>query len=155
MRKIDTFSSDYGATESVSKIISFIGWIFAWAGVIIVIVGLLNSDEFGGVFLLTIIPGLGTSVSGLFLVIAGQITRATINNANSTKEILNTIYEFLEVKEIKNIKTQTLKKHAILPGENPYSLLYKDIRIKHDNNIFWVEERKFGSMAEAKKYIDE
>ena len=82
-------TSDYSASKNISKIISFIGWVFVRIGAIIVIVGLVQSSEYGGFALLGF--GLGTSVSGLFLVIAGQITRAIVDNASHTKEILQII----------------------------------------------------------------
>lgn len=88
-------SSDYSTARSISIIISFIGWIAVIAGVIIVLVGLNQGVKYGsgmGVFIV-VLPGLGASISGLFLVVAGQITRATVDNASHTKEILKIMKE--------------------------------------------------------------
>lgn len=85
--------SDYGASRCISKIISFIGWLAVWIGVIIVITGLVQSSEYGGFALMAVLPGLGMSISGLFLVVTGQITRATVDNASHTKAILEIMKE--------------------------------------------------------------
>ena len=61
---------------------------------IVALVGMaggMQSGYGGGVSILAIVPGLGIAVSGLFLVAAGQVTRATVDNADHTREILNLI----------------------------------------------------------------
>ena len=87
--------------------ISFLGWLVFAGGVIAVFAGViaafagmasgLQSQYRGGVSILALLPallpGLGIEVSGLLLVAAGQLTRATVDNADHTREILNVIRE--------------------------------------------------------------
>ncbi len=88
--------SDYEVARKISKFLSFLGWLVFAVGVIAAIAGLVSGTQSrygGGVSLLALLPGLGISVSGLFLVAAGQVTRATVDNADHTREILNIIRE--------------------------------------------------------------
>ncbi|VVS90686.1 site-2 protease family protein [Desulfoluna spongiiphila] len=83
----ESFRPEYKTAQNVSEFMSGIGWIVAALGGIGAFVSF-----FSGV-MLSIIPCLGLSVSGIFLVAAGQITRATVDNANSTREILSLLKE--------------------------------------------------------------
>ena len=84
---INEQSDDYVATIRIAKIMVF----FGWASVIIGIVLFLT-----GIFMLVGISGtIGIITSGLMLVVGGQITRATADTANYTKQMLD---------EMRNIK---------------------------------------------------
>lgn len=84
--------SDYDASRGISKIIELVGWVFVWIGAII-IAGLVLNNKYGDFTLIAVLPGLGMSISGLFLVVAGQVTRATVDNASHTKAILEIMKE--------------------------------------------------------------
>ena len=89
-----SYSSDYGVARSISQVISILGWVVVAVGIIAAFSGLLAGNRYGGgVSLIGILPGLGIAISGLFLVVAGQITRATVDNADHTREILKLIKE--------------------------------------------------------------
>ena len=82
--------SDYGVARVIAKIIAFMGWIMIVLGLIDIgyagvhIHGTKNID----VILVIALPGIGMIITGLFLIVAGQITRATVNNAGHTRQIL-------------------------------------------------------------------
>ncbi len=82
--------SDYGVARVIAKIIAFMGWIMFVLGFVVIgyaavhIDGTKNID----VILVIVLPGIGMIITGLFLIVAGQITRATVNNASHTKQIL-------------------------------------------------------------------
>ena len=84
----DSSTSDYATTKAVSQIISFLGWLVVIGGVITIFAGIGYGKS-----LVLMLPGLGASISGLFLIVAGQITRATVDNASHTKEILKIMRE--------------------------------------------------------------
>jgi len=89
------YQSQYGAARTVSMFISFLGWAVFAGGIIAAIAGFAGMGSGGryggGVSLLALLPGLGMAVAGLFLVAAGQVTRATVDSADHTREILNFI----------------------------------------------------------------
>lgn len=76
------YNSDYGAARGLSGFISGVGWFVVVIGILTALAGI---DE-GSV--LAILPGLGLAVSGIIVVAAGQVTRATVDNADHTREIL-------------------------------------------------------------------
>ncbi|HFE38745.1 MAG TPA: hypothetical protein ENK06_10080 [Gammaproteobacteria bacterium] len=91
-----TSRSDYEVARKVSRFISFLGWVVFALGIIVAFAGFVNGVQSrygGGVSIIGMLPGLGITVSGLFLVAAGQVTRATVDNADHTREILNTLRE--------------------------------------------------------------
>jgi len=90
------YQSDYVVARKVAKFLSFLGWVVFVIGVIAAFAGLVAGTQApysDGVSLLALLPGIGVAVSGLFLVAAGQVTRATVDNADHTREILNIIRE--------------------------------------------------------------
>ena len=76
---IDSMQKNYGTTIAISKFISFIGWI-------ILLWGIFKLISFVGMF-----SAIDTITSGLMLIIAGQLTRATAEMANNVQSILDEI----------------------------------------------------------------
>jgi len=83
-------SNDYHVTKIISKIISFTGWITLMVGFVIIGYGLIHSRGYENidVTLVIVLPGIGMIFTGLFLIVAGQIARATVDNATHNKHIL-------------------------------------------------------------------
>ena len=76
---------DYKTSIGVAKLVSFIGWVAVLAGV-----GLsawLVKD--GGMSLLGLPSAITVILVGLLLVIGGQASRAVMDNANYSKQMLN------------------------------------------------------------------
>lgn len=84
------YRSSYETTRKVSKFISLLGWVTFALGLIGAVMALGNYwwGSYWGA-LLAMVPGLGSAITGLFLVVAGQVSRATVDNADHTREILN------------------------------------------------------------------
>lgn len=88
--KFTPYKSTYGTARFISLVVSFLGWLVVIAGIVGIFVGLETGSKMlrGDASILAILPGIGVILSGLFLVIAGQITRATVDNADHTGEML-------------------------------------------------------------------
>ena len=52
------------------------------------LVGMMDS-QYGGLSILGLLPGVGGFISGLLLVITGQLTRAMVDTADNTGKMLN------------------------------------------------------------------
>jgi hypothetical protein len=94
----------YGTARSVARVISFVGWIFVGICTIASVV-MVNatggfSNLFNGPGAIVLAPILIGAVSGFLLVAAGQVLRATVDNADNTGQILALI------------KTWTLEKNT-------------------------------------------
>ena len=76
------YRSNYGTARGVSGFIAFIGWLVVFAGFI----GIFLAIDTG---VSALMFGLGTVISGLFLVMGAQVTQATVDNADHSREILN------------------------------------------------------------------
>jgi hypothetical protein len=79
--KSEKLGLKYKAAQGVSGFIELIGWLVVIGGGIVAI----GSVSGGALFLL---PGIGITISGLFLVMGAQVTKATVDNANNTREII-------------------------------------------------------------------
>ena len=84
----------YQTTRVIAQIVSFIGWIttcisfFALMAIILKTLGSENHIQ-----LIGLLPVAGGFISGLFLILAGQLTRAIIDNTDYTKEIVTLLKE--------------------------------------------------------------
>lgn len=83
-------STEYGLARSMCSAVMFIGWVFIALGVVSTFVLFFTglNSEYGGLSLLSILPGIGIIVTGLFLIVTAQVTKATVDNADHTREIL-------------------------------------------------------------------
>ncbi len=72
-------SNDYGTAIKLAKFVSFLGWVA-------VIIGILLT-----VSLVLITTGIPTIISGIMLIAGGQITRATADSANYSKQMLDEV----------------------------------------------------------------
>ena len=79
----DVRNSKYGAARGISSFSEFVGWILIAGGIVISLVALANDMGAMGIF-----GGVTISVSGLYLVMAAQFVRATVDNVDTTREIL-------------------------------------------------------------------
>ncbi len=84
-------SNDYGVSITVAKIISFFGWLAVIAGFILIMMAaaeIVKSGEFGVGPVLALYPSVVAIVSGLVLVLTGQVSRAVFDNTNYSKQML-------------------------------------------------------------------
>ena len=80
-------SSNDKTTSNISGVIEFIGWVTIVSGLIISLY--LRSN--GADVISSLLPAIGATISGLVFIMGAQITRATIDTANNTKEILKVL----------------------------------------------------------------
>lgn len=82
------YTTKYSTARMISQFVSFVGWVVVSMSVIIFLVymakGSRNSFAMIGLF-----PSLGGVISGLLLVMAGQMTRATVDTADNTGHMLD------------------------------------------------------------------
>lgn len=83
--QIDDTALDYKTSIVVSKCVAAIGWIVCAVSFLLVIGALVSAGKFG---LVALAPAIGLLMGGLALVIAGQSSRAIMDNANYSKQIL-------------------------------------------------------------------
>ena len=80
------YVSTYGTTRIIARFISFFGWVVVVLSVLLVSsMGSKPSDVSSPIVLLFALAGV---TSGLLLVLAGQLTRAMVDTADNTGEIL-------------------------------------------------------------------
>jgi hypothetical protein len=84
------YTSTYGTARGIAQFVSFVGWIVVGISGLVLIVILAKSTESRGNFaLMGLLPALGGVISGLLLVMAGQLTRATVDTADNTGQMLS------------------------------------------------------------------
>ena len=79
-----SMSDDYKTSISVSKLVSFIGWLAVLGGIILS----FTLMKEGGMALLGLASSITVILVGLLLVIGGQASRAVMDNANYSKQML-------------------------------------------------------------------
>lgn len=86
------YRSDYGVARGVSKFIAFVGWLVFGVGLVCAGVGIgLLLQPLGTQDPLSysaIGLGIVQAVAGLMMIVGAQLTRATIDNADHTREIM-------------------------------------------------------------------
>jgi len=83
------YTTTYGTARMIAQFVSFVGWVVVTISVLILIVSLVKSTESNGSFaLMGLFPSLAGVISGLLLVMAGQMTRATVDTADNTGQML-------------------------------------------------------------------
>ncbi len=78
-------ASDYKTSIGVAKFISFIGWLMCIIALTMIIMAFFGAGRMG---VLAVAPGLGLFIGGLILVIAGQTSRAVMDNTNYSKQMV-------------------------------------------------------------------
>ncbi|EHI9302748.1 hypothetical protein J9097_004401 [Vibrio vulnificus] len=87
------YESNYKTAQLVSKIISGFGWFIFSLGIIGLLMSLgAGNTRYGFImsqFIAAAAPGFVALISGLFLVAAGQVMKATVDNADHTYQIFS------------------------------------------------------------------
>ena len=85
------YNSTYKTARLISKITSFVGWVLIAVSIYFLVVFILVgiNERGSGPFILAMsLAPIGGIIAGLFLVIAGQHTRATVDIADFNGEML-------------------------------------------------------------------
>ena len=86
----DHYTSTYDTTRMIAACVSFVGWIVFGISILILLISLVQSTgSYGGFALMGLFPAFAGIMSGLFLVMAGQLTRTTVDTADNTGQMLS------------------------------------------------------------------
>lgn len=101
----ESYRSAYGIARNISMFVSFLGWVVCVGGLLLAVFGLISllqvpslgrqlqyGTQYGViayVYVGALVQGFIMAAFGLLLVASGQITRATVGNADHSREILN------------------------------------------------------------------
>ena len=80
--------TDYTTSILVAKLVSAIGWVTCVVAVVIIISAFASAGKMGTLALAALVPGLAVLIGGLILVIAGQSSRAVMDNTNYSRQML-------------------------------------------------------------------
>jgi hypothetical protein len=80
--------TDYVLTRRVCTVVAFIGWLVVGIGCIVASFAIINVGGFGMNATPLVITGFAAALSGFFTIMGSQVTRATVDNADHTREIL-------------------------------------------------------------------
>jgi hypothetical protein len=73
----------YGTARGIARVISFAGWLFVGLCAVAAVISI-----FGGMGVIAMVPVLIGLIGGFFMVAAGQVLRATVDNADNTGQML-------------------------------------------------------------------
>lgn len=83
------YMTTYATARLIAQLVSFVGWVVVIISAMILVVSLAKSRDSGGFDLMMgLLPSFSGLISGLLLVMFGQITRATLDTADNTGQIL-------------------------------------------------------------------
>lgn len=89
MTEIVKYTSHYRVARIVAALISVSGWLVVTVSVVVAVTAAISSIKFGYKFAsLSALPGLIGVLSGLFMIAMGQLTRATLDSADYSGEML-------------------------------------------------------------------
>ena len=83
-------TTHYDLARVVATIVSLLGFVLIAVGAFVAISAIVAAENarYGGITLLVVLPGLGTAVTGLLLVMGAQVTKITADTADHAREIL-------------------------------------------------------------------
>lgn len=84
----DLYETKYGVTLALCSLFSFVGWAIVLLGILATLIGFISE---GRLSMTIVLPMLGVSVTGFFIIMGAQVTRATVDNADHTREILKAL----------------------------------------------------------------
>jgi type II secretory pathway predicted ATPase ExeA len=83
------YTSTSGTSRMIASLVSFLGWVIVAISVLILLFSLVGSlKENSGLALMGLFPSLAGIISGLLLVMSGQLTRALVDAADNTGQML-------------------------------------------------------------------
>lgn len=87
------YASSYGTAKLVAEFVSVIGWMIVMISAVMVVAAFTHSKD---VALISLAPGASGLLIGLVTVATGQITRASVDHADHSGEILWLLKQRLE-----------------------------------------------------------
>jgi len=80
-----TYQGGYETSRTIAQFVSLVGWVTLAAGVIAAFYSLKSFDRQG---IFVFIPSLASAISGFLLVMTGQMSRAIVDIADNTRQML-------------------------------------------------------------------
>lgn len=154
-----SYERTYRTGRAVASILEVVGWVIVVIGVIAALVGLASGGFFGmasrgfgssetGLILriAAMLPGVVTAAFGLLFILQCQHAKATIDNAELTRDML-------ALASGKPLTTQ-LQEPApqALASSEPQS--YRGFDIIHSNGKYVAYGEEFSSLEDAKQYLE-
>ena len=85
---VEGYSSTYKTARGIASFVALVGWSLVVLGGFVAVIALSSLAKEGSFGFVAFIPGVGTSIAGLLLVMSGQITRAAVDTADNTGRLL-------------------------------------------------------------------
>ena len=87
--KLSEYTSSYSTTRIIAQIVAFLGWIAVITSAVILIIAIIKiSQSRYGFQWIGLLPALYVFLTGLFLVMYGQLTRAIVDTSDNTGKML-------------------------------------------------------------------
>ena len=91
----EKFSSTYKTARLIAKIVSFIGWVVVGIALLHALYKLTQSHH--GLEYLGLMAAIAEFITGIILVALGQLTRATVDNADYSASVLEINKQMLSI----------------------------------------------------------
>ena len=83
------YATTYSTARTIAQFVSFVGWAVVAISLLIFLISIVVSlDSHRSFALMGLFPSIAGVISGLLLVMAGQMTRATVDTADNTGHML-------------------------------------------------------------------
>lgn len=171
------YERTYRTGRAVASILEIVGWIIVVIGVITALEGLASGGFFGMTsrnfgpgdtpFILRIVamlPGVVTAALGLFFILLCQFARATIDNAEMTRDMLEIAKaggfdpsggsEPQEKRSSGTRSSDSSEKARPVTFDQNGMAAYRGKIIRRDGDKFHVGQSTHESLEAAKKFID-
>lgn len=106
-----THASDYQTAKAISRFVSGVGWAAVGIGILGAVVALQQAGNAGGLALFAMLPALIMAAIGLLMVLAGQVTRAAVDTADNSREILRLVERWKRESSTR-VASESVTKHA-------------------------------------------
>lgn len=91
LRDKGKIKTQYTVAHGISSIITWLGWALVLIGGIAAVMALFGGSRFGGFSVVAMMPGIGMVVGGFALIMGAEVTKATVDSADHTREILRVL----------------------------------------------------------------
>ena len=166
------YERDYGAARFAFSVLELVSWTVILSGVLLAIAGfwtggafgLLQSDSHISIRLLAALPGIGATIGGLIGVALAQSSRATVDTAEMTRDML-------AIMKRGSLPAPAQSQEPAVEPDAPAGVLsseetdeqeayppivenYRGIDITERSDGFYIRDRRFPSDVDARAFVD-
>lgn len=182
------YQRSYGTGRAVASFLEFVGWVIVAFGVIAMLAGLASGGTLGManrgfgsgetpavLRIMAMLPGLLTSAAGMFFIMQSQQTKATLDNAEMTRDMLRLMKGAPSAESGRQTPAVSAPSAGPASGDGePHSApagasgrpdtedfdangerVYRGMVIKRDGNRFHVGQSGFTTLGQAKRFIQQ